>query len=121
MSIWIKVEIATPDKPEIVAAARLCGVSKADSFMAFFRLWAYFDEHTATGFVQGLCASDLDDMAGIKGFGKAMVRVGWLTEDETGITIKNWDRHNGDSAKKRALNQKRNQKYRANKRWKPIS
>lgn len=118
MSHWIKVEVTTPDKPELLAAARLCGTSKGDTFLAFFRLWTYFDAHTATGIVQSLCLADLDQIAGVKGFGKAMGAVGWITEDATGIVINGWERHNGKSAKARGQMEKRVQKYRASKQWK---
>lgn len=117
MSHWIKVEITTPDKPEIVAAARICETTEEEAFTAFFRLWAYFDANTATGFMQGLKLSDLDKRAGISGFGKAMEQVGWITEDARGISIANWNRHNGKSAKARALMEKRVQKHRAMKQW----
>ena len=118
MSHWIKIEVSTPDKPEIRAAARMCNCSKQRAFLAFFELWSYFDHHTATGFIAGVTIDDLDDIAHLSGFGQAMEQVGWVSQSETGITISNWERHNGESAKKRALNQKRNQKYRAAKRWK---
>lgn len=118
MSHWIKVEITTPDKPEIVASARMCGTTEEAAFTAFFRLWTYFDAHTATGFLPGITIADLDKRAGLKGFGKAMAQVGWIAEDSRGISITNWDRHNGDSAKSRALNQKRMQRNRAKGQWK---
>lgn len=118
MSHWIKVEITTPDKPEIVAAARICGTTEEAAFTAFFRLWVYFDSHTATGFLPGITIDDLDKRAGLKGFGRAMEQVGWIVQDARGISITNWNRHNGDSAKSRALNQKRMQRNRAKGQWK---
>ena len=117
MSHWMKVEFTTPDKPELMAASRICNASQADTFLAFFRLWTYFDEHTDTGFVKGFTTDDLDNMAGLKGFGKAMVKVGWIEEDTRGISIVNWDKHNSNSAKRRALTLKRVQKCRAAKQW----
>lgn len=117
MSHWIKIEVLTPDKPELRAAARICGSTVAVAFLAFFKLWAYFDQHTATGFIPGLIAADLDDISGLPGFGGAMVKVGWIAEDSHGISITNWERHNGNSAKSRAQNQKRMQRKRARKQW----
>jgi len=118
MSHWIKVEFTTPDKPEIIAAARICGTSRTNAFLAFFRLWAYFDAHTATGFLPGLVLEDLDDIAKLRGFGQAMANVGWISATDQGISIANWEIHNGESAKKRALNQRRMQRVRAKERWK---
>jgi DNA replication protein DnaT len=118
MNLWIKIDVNTPDKPEIRAAARLCDISIPEAFLAFFKLWAYFDQHTATGFIPALNLADLDDLSGVKGFGRAMQHVGWLDEDTRGIAVSNWDRHNGESAKKRALALQRVQKHRAAKQWK---
>ena len=38
MAIWIKVETHTPDKAEIRHIARLCHCTKAEAFLAFFRV-----------------------------------------------------------------------------------
>lgn len=118
MSHWIKIEFTTPDKPELISAARICDTSRANAFLAFFRLWSYFDVHTATGFLPGLVPEDLDDIAKLKGFGQAMANIGWISANAQGISIANWEIHNGESAKKRALNQRRMQRVRARERWK---
>jgi DNA replication protein DnaT len=115
---WMKIETNTPEKPEIRTVARQCRCSKAEAFMAFFRLWAYFDQHTADGFIPGLVHDDIDEIAGLTGIARVLELVRWLTFDQSGIVISNWDRHNGESAKKRALAQKRAQTFRANQRWK---
>jgi hypothetical protein len=117
MSHWMKVEFTTPDKPEMIAAARMCKASAGDTFLAFFRLWSYFDNQTATGFLPDLTTDDLDRIAGLSGFGKAMAKVGWIEQDTRGITIPHWEKHNGSSAKRRALTQSRVQKCRAAKQW----
>jgi hypothetical protein len=116
---WMKIETNTPEKPEIRTIARQCHCSKAEAFLAFFRLWAYFDEHTADGFIPGLVQDDVDEIAGLEGVGRTLESVRWLTFDQTGITISTWERHNGESAKKRALAAKRAQRFRANRRWNP--
>ena len=118
-SHWIKIEKSTPDKPEIRTAARICGVGRQDAFLAFFLLWSYFDTHCEDGFLPGLTLEDIDEMAGLTGFGRAMVSVGWLLADPTGVIVVNWDRHNGKSAKARAQTMRRVQTHRARKRWDP--
>ena len=117
MSHWMKVEFSTPNKPEIRAAARFCGTTRANAFLAFFEVWSYFDQNTATGFIPNLIANDLDEICHVKGFGKAMIQVGWILEDARGISVTNWERHNGKSAKARVLMEKRVQKHRAAKQW----
>jgi hypothetical protein len=116
---WIKVEKCTPDKPELRAAARICRISRSDAFLAFFRLWSYFDAHCDTNQIAGLTLADLDDEAGVKGFGQAMAEVGWLVQNGDTIAIVNWERHNGSSAKSRARTMRRVQAHRARQRWDP--
>jgi hypothetical protein len=105
---WIKVETHTPDKQEIRHIARSCNVSKADAFSAWFRLWSWFDGETADGHMSFLTMADCDEVAKLPGIGKALAAVQWIEfSDDGGAIIFNWDRHNGESAKKRAVNQKR--------------
>ena len=117
MSHWIKVEITTPNKTEIRAAARICGITRERAFLAFFELWTYFDANTATGLLPNLSLDDVDDISHVENFGKALVQVGWIVEEAGGLSVTNWNRHNGKSAKARGLMEKRVQKHRAAKRW----
>lgn len=110
---WIKVCKNTPDKPAIRHAARVCGVSQADAFLAWFRLWTWLDSATADGSLPLSTADDLDDVAGVKGIAAAFAEAGWLELTQpSGVIVMHWDRHNGKSAKKRALDAKRKQETR---------
>ena len=107
MAHWIKVEVSTPDKTEMRVIARECHCSRADAFLAFFLFFRFADTQTDDGTLPMLTAADVDDIAGLPGFANAMETVGWLTVTSTGFTVRNWDRHNGQSAKRRAINQAR--------------
>lgn len=110
---WIKIETGTPDKPELRAAARTCRTTPASAFLAFFRLWSYFDEHSEDGHIAGFAPQDADEIARLPGFGNALGSAGWLVFDNHGVTIANWDRHNGKSAKRRAIDTERKRLERA--------
>lgn len=112
MAKWIKVETHTPDKAEIRQVARLCHCSKADAFLAFFRVYVWLDEQTEDGYVDFFTPEDADDIAGLKGFGEALEAVRWITFSQAGAVVSNWDRHNGESAKKRGLAAERIKRYR---------
>jgi len=112
MGQWIKVEKATPDKPELRQIARLCKCSRAEAFLAFFRWLDYADEATSDGFIEFFGPSDIDDQAGLKGFGAALEAVHWIAFNERGAIVSNFQRHNGESAKKRALTNERQSKWR---------
>jgi DNA replication protein DnaT len=103
MAKWIKIETHTPDKTELRHIAKRCGCTKADAFLAFFRLFVWLDEQTEDGQVDFFTADDADEIAGISGFGEALQEVRWIIFGPTGAVVSNWDRHNGQSAKKRCL------------------
>lgn len=110
---WLKIEITTPYKPEITQISRLCSCSKADAFLAFFKFMAWADSITEDGFIEFLTEEDCDDHAGLKGFGKAFATVKWIDFRNGGAYINNFDRHNGQSAKRRTLDTERKRKERA--------
>lgn len=101
---WIKIEKGTPAKGEIRTIARLCGVSRGDAFLGWFRLWCVLDDQVgADGFLANYTAADADEDSGLHGIGKALEAVGWCVFSPTGCSVINWSRHNGKSAKQRAL------------------
>ena len=104
---WLKVEENTPAKPEIKKIATDCGVSNEVAFARWFRLWSYLDRTTADGFVPFLTAQGCDEEAGLPGIGKSLESVGWVEFSRQGALVVNWDRHNGKSAKERALTARR--------------
>ena len=107
---WIKVEKATPDKPEVGFIARACGVSQADAFLAWFRLWSYLDDQISDGSVRMWTPEDCDRIGRLPGLGNALSSdqgCGWITFHGSGATVTNWDRHNGQSAKKRCQTNRR--------------
>jgi DNA replication protein DnaT len=107
MAKWIKVETHTPDKAEIRHIARLCHCTKAEAFLGFFRVYVWLDEQTENGQVNFFARQDADDLAGLNGFGAALEEVGWITFGQTGAVVSNWERHNGQSAKRRCLDAER--------------
>ena len=107
MAKWIKIETHTPDKAEIRHIARLCGCTKAEAFLAFFRVFVWLDEETDDGHVAFFTPEDADEIADLPGFGAALQEVGWILFGPTGAVVSNWDRHNGQSAKRRCLDAER--------------
>ena len=105
---WMKVEKATPNKKKMRNIARICGVSRHEAFGAWFDLMCWFDGETADGHVDEHSPEDCDEIGGLPGLGRAMEVVGWLEFTSDGGTIvRNWDEHNGASAKKRGLTNRR--------------
>ena len=112
MARWIKIETHTPDKAEIRQIARLCHCTKAEAFLAFFRVFVWLDEQTDDGHVDFFTPEDADEIGGLKGFGEALEEVRWITFGPAGAVVSNWDRHNGQSAKRRCLDAERSRRLR---------
>jgi hypothetical protein len=109
---WIKVETHTPEKPEVDRAMVLCRCSRAVAFLAFFKFYAWADRTTEDGWVPFLTPAVADNRSGLRGFGRALADVGWVTYESNGGRISHWERHNGKSAKKRAMTAERVMKHR---------
>jgi hypothetical protein len=107
---WLKVEANTPDKPEVFEIATQLKVSPTDVFGRLFLVWRFFDQHTQDGNAVNVTSAYLDHIAGVTGFADAMRCVGWLHGGESGnmgLRLPNFGRHNGKTAKARALTGRR--------------
>ena len=95
---WIKMRSSLPTCPKVAAMARAIGM--ADEFLSLSRqsmrllivgglhaVWAAVNEHTSDGVMENSYPEDLDDIAGIEGFGKAMQSAGWLNADSAAATL----------------------------------
>lgn len=110
------MELSTPDKPEVLRMARILGIDKDAVLGKLFRVWAWFDKNTVDGHVDGVVSTDVDGVVLQVGFTSAMQQVGWFEFDDDAqwVRLVNFDRHNGETAKNRALKNKRQSKWRAN-------
>jgi hypothetical protein len=112
---WLKMECATPDKPEVLAITSAMGWDDPDLTVGkLFRLWRWFDQQTTDGNAPRVTSSLLDRVVGVTGFVQAVADEGWLSITTEGICLTNFDRHNGDTAKNRALTAKRVAGHKAN-------
>lgn len=105
---WIKIEYSTPDKPEVLRIARAVGVDRDTVLGKLVRVWMWFDRVSVDGTVDGAELADIDAIAGITGFAAAMLDSGWLESPEDGgLRAVDFDKHNGSTAKKRAVTRDR--------------
>lgn len=105
---WLKMECSTPEKPEVLAITLKLGWDDPDMTVGkLFKLWRWFDQHTEEGNAANVTPALLDRIIGVTGFVEAVESVGWLTINDDGISLPNFDRHTGKTAKTRALTAKR--------------
>lgn len=108
---WIKFELITMDKPEVCQLADLAAIDPDAVVGKLLRVWGWFDQHTEDGNAPSVSKKLLDRLVGVTGFCEYMIQVGWMIEtsvlEECLISLPNFDRHNGKTAKKRLLTAKR--------------
>ena len=109
---WIKIEHVTIDKPEIFAVAEELEISVEEAFGHVFRIWVWCDQQSVNGNALSVTKNALDRIAQRYGTATAMENAGWLTTKNDKLYIPNFERHNGETAKKRALTKKRVDKHR---------
>lgn len=111
---WIKWVKGLPGRGEIRIIARELGISRYAAAGHFMALMEWADDETTDGFLRGMTLADLDDAAGCKGFGAALSRpdVAWAVQDDRGVTLAKFGRHNGETAKRRLIEAERKQQQR---------
>lgn len=109
---WIKMRDNLWDDPRVAALCDACDCTEAQIIGGLYWIWSTADQHTESGHMPGLTLRQIDRKTGIKGFGDAMCSIGWLEDCAGGVSIVNFDDHNGSSAKKRAMTAKRVAKHR---------
>lgn len=111
---WIKFETATSEKPEVWAIAQTLEIDADAVVGKLLRVWAWFDTQTVSGNAPSVTKALLDSKVCVSGFCQAMISVGWMIEEDGVICLPNFDRHNGKTAKNRALTSKRVAEHKAN-------
>jgi len=112
---WIKIENTTLEKIEVARIATALGMDRYAVLGRLIRIWSYFDLLSRDGHIAGIDAAFIDGLVGFAGFCAQLVTVGWMRIDQAGVTLPNFDLHNGGGAKTRALAARRNETYRAKK------
>ena len=109
------MECSTPDKPEVLAITVKMGWDDPDLTVGkLFKLWRWFDQQTTDGNAHSVTSALLDRYLGVSGFVTAVESVGWLSINEDGISLVDFDKHNGTSAKQRSQTAKRVANHKSN-------
>jgi hypothetical protein len=127
---WLKWQKGLAKKPEVMQLAAILNRSRHEMAGLLMELWEWADDNvvfdvrvlsgsepdTCPGVVRlGADAKHLlDAVSDVTGLADAMMRVGWLTIDGESLVFPNFGRHNGKSAKARALDTSRKKSARAN-------
>jgi len=104
---WIKMRCELQTHPKVV---RILSATNSDKFRVIGGLhavWSIFDAHSTDGVLLGYKPEAMDAVIGWPGFSKAMIEVEWLSFNGQAIVMPEFSSHNGQSAKRRAEDQKR--------------
>ena len=101
---WIKVELSLPDKPEVCQIASILDLDIDAVTGKLIRIWGWASRSChGDGVTSVTVMSHLDRIAGVTGFVAALVKVGWCRVENDKLLFVNFDRHNSQTAKDRAL------------------
>ena len=109
---WIKMRADLHTHPKVV---RIASALKADRLLivgGLHAVWCLFDMHSEDGMLSGYTTKTVDELIGCNGFASAMCAVKWLVSEADGLSLPEFDEHNGQSAKRRATETKRKREER---------
>ena len=108
--MWIKIDTQLDKKPEVFKIASSLGIFRAEVVGHLVAVWAWFDQNSEDGVIEGCCT--MIDALTRPAFADAMQEVNWLSCENNTIRLPNFDKHNGSTAKKRAMGQQRQERFR---------
>lgn len=111
---WIKWEKGLVRKPEIMEIALSLEVSDQHAAACCMMVWEWADDVTIDGLIRAK-PDAIDRVSGQPGLASAMEACGWLVVSDSAIQFPNYDRHNGQNAKRRATEASRQGKHRNHK------
>lgn len=116
---WIKLEATTLQKPEILEAAEMLSISRREAIGLFVDYFVWLDQHldeTCPGFVPHVSRKSLEVVLACPGFAAVLETIRWGKFDDRTrtLTVVNHERHNGKTAKTRALDQRKKAEQRRN-------
>ena len=112
---WIKIEICTPDKPEVCSLATQLRMDSDAVVGKLVRLWSWAELNRIDPNDLGVTKEFIDKLVGRKGFAQALEKTGWLIETEEKLSFRNFKRHNSPVAQNKALTAKRVARHRLRK------
>jgi hypothetical protein len=111
---WIKMRVSIAYDPAVIGMAEKLGHTEFSVVGMLHHIWSWADTQSRDGHADGVTEKWIDRYVQCDGFSKAMQSVGWLIVSESGVEFPRFDRHNGETAKTRALANNRQKKKRAN-------
>jgi hypothetical protein len=104
---WLKLENITPNKFEIIEMAHTLGKNRQEMVGIFVDYLVWVNEQCERAFIPISAQNHIDEKVMCPGFCAALQKVGWMNITDTDLEIVKFGRHNGNTAKSRAQNNRR--------------
>lgn len=88
------------------------GIDVDAAFGKLVRFWIWCDIQSISGNALGVTKTFLDRLVHQPGFSDALIKAGWLQVRSGSLEVPHFDRHNGQTAKARAVTNRRVSKHR---------
>ena len=109
---WIKMRCNLDTDPAVFQIAAELEMDELAVVGRLWKVWTWADQHCADCNAVSVTRNVLDRITTTPGFADAMRKVGWLEGLDGALSFPHFDRHNGQTAKKRALTKNRVEKTR---------
>jgi hypothetical protein len=104
---WIKMRTNLDTDPAVVRIASGLKTDRYSVVGRLHRIWSWANEHLTDGQDVPIDSEFLDALVETPGFSEQLRRVGWLSGRDGSLSFPSFERHNGASAKARALDSER--------------
>jgi hypothetical protein len=104
---WFPIRTDLWDDPRVVRMAFLLKATRAAVVGACQRTWALANLYTTDGRLVGYTAETLDVAVELPGWSEAMAAVGWLLLESEAVIVPDFEKFNGQGAKRRAQQRER--------------
>lgn len=98
---WIKMRVDLAEDPAVIAMATKLSIDEFCIVGRLHKLWSWADKHCADGHAKGVTNVWINKYVCHTDFAECLQQVGWLAVTDDGVSFPQFDRHNGESAKKR--------------------
>lgn len=109
---WIKMRTALAHDPAVIAMALDLDKGEFEIVGMLHHIWSWAGNQSQDGHIKRVTRKWIDRFVHCDGFANSMEMANWLMVNDEGIEFPNFDRHNGESAKKRAEDADRKRKSR---------
>lgn len=106
---WMKMELDTPDKPEVHQIAEILKIDPDAVVGKLARVWGWFNKNSVDGIEPIETMNLLNRLVFNNQFCNAMIKVKWMTANKRSGTVQipKFKLHNSKGAKARALGARR--------------